>query len=602
MVKPFSKIAAAAVVVALLIIVTTLPGQVDAQEATNHAPELGAPSSTSLYYLFPRGVSAKLEFSSEPASDADDDPITYAVTFKFDGSDATETAKTPDQMLLTVDYDPTTFDFTIEKSSNYSVSAYRDIYNTNGAKVILHGTLTANDGAESDTTSFSLTVQHDASAEFGSPAVYQGDNRWQVSKAYETYEGPSAAREITQQWQASADGSSRIWRPGLTVDSPVSCYDGAGDATTVISSLWRESEDDALFTVTNTPDTTGTIPTGNINVAFLNDNPDGTPNADNVVENVRRFPDYENPHDADSDNVYHLRIVNGHEITTPDPANRDIGCDGSAVDIAITVKDVGPPAPIEDFIITLKETDDGYTVNMRWDNTRLNRFIENGDYVDFPDPYFHPTVTKMEYLIERQTPTSLTHTGETEFDASINRYAEITGLPDTKYTFTLTTQNSEGTSDPVTQTIRISGLIEGPAQPTVSPAGPTSLAVSWTDHPREDLTITGYDIQFRKIDATDWIPWDNPSLAGTSETITTLTPNQEYEVQVRANTTDGNSDWSESQKATTNAFLGFAHFRPRRRVNLQVGGTGQPGLSIYPVLRRTVKNPPTPAASGGVPT
>ena len=31
--------------------------------------------------------------------------------------------------------------------------------------------------------------------------------------------------------------------------------------------------------------------------------------------------------------------------------------------------------------------------------------------------------------------------------------------------------------------------------------------------------------------------------------------------------------------------LGFAHFKPRRRVNPQVGGTGQPGLSIYPVLR-----------------
>ena len=46
-------------------------------------------------------------------------------------------------------------------------------------------------------------------------------------------------------------------------------------------------------------------------------------------------------------------------------------------------------------------------------------------------------------------------------------------------------------------------------------------------------------------------------------------------------------------------WLGFAHFKPRRRVNLQVGGTA--GLSIYPVLRRTVKNPPTPATSGGAP-
>ena len=47
--------------------------------------------------------------------------------------------------------------------------------------------------------------------------------------------------------------------------------------------------------------------------------------------------------------------------------------------------------------------------------------------------------------------------------------------------------------------------------------------------------------------------------------------------------------------------LGFAHFKPRRGGNLQVGGTGQPGLSIYPVLPRTVKNPRTPATGGGAP-
>ena len=31
--------------------------------------------------------------------------------------------------------------------------------------------------------------------------------------------------------------------------------------------------------------------------------------------------------------------------------------------------------------------------------------------------------------------------------------------------------------------------------------------------------------------------------------------------------------------------LDFAHFKPRRQASLSVGGTGQPGLSIYPVLR-----------------
>ena len=58
------------------------------------------------------------------------------------------------------------------------------------------------------------------------------------------------------------------------------------------------------------------------------------------------------------------------------------------------------------------------------------------------------------------------------------------------------------------------------------------------------------------------------------------------------------SKWDSTQRYPS---LGFAHFKPRRRVNPQVGGTGQPGLSIYPVLRRTVKNPPTPATGGGAP-
>ena len=59
--------------------------------------------------------------------------------------------------------------------------------------------------------------------------------------------------------------------------------------------------------------------------------------------------------------------------------------------------------------------------------------------------------------------------------------------------------------------------------------------------------------------------------------------------------------YAESTTDVPRVYLGFAHFKPRRRVNLQVGGTGQPGLSIYPVLRRIVKNPPTPATGGGAP-
>ena len=47
--------------------------------------------------------------------------------------------------------------------------------------------------------------------------------------------------------------------------------------------------------------------------------------------------------------------------------------------------------------------------------------------------------------------------------------------------------------------------------------------------------------------------------------------------------------------------LDFAQFKRRRPTNLSVGGTERPGLSVYRGQRRTVKNPPTPATSGGAP-
>ena len=85
-----------------------------------------------------------------------------------------------------------------------------------------------------------------------------------------------------------------------------------------------------------------------------------------------------------------------------------------------------------------------------------------------------------------------------------------------------------------------------PAAPTaVATAGSlTSLDVSWTAPANEGPAITDYDVQYRQAGASGWTPHTHTGTA-TSTTIAGLTEHQAYEVQVRAENTVGESDWSD---------------------------------------------------------
>ena len=135
------------------------------------------------------------------------------------------------------------------------------------------------------------------------------------------------------------------------------------------------------------------------------------------------------------------------------------------------------------------------------------------------------------------------HTGTT---TSIS----ITGL--TKYTEyairlrTLTANaNSAWTTSLFTTTL---SSIPAPSSLTASNKTTTSFDVSWTA-PTTTETITGYDVRYRTIGVSG--SFVSTSTTTTQVTLSGLTPNITYEVQVRANSATESSPWTVSPNSLT---------------------------------------------------
>ena len=90
-----------------------------------------------------------------------------------------------------------------------------------------------------------------------------------------------------------------------------------------------------------------------------------------------------------------------------------------------------------------------------------------------------------------------------------------------------------------------------PAAPTVTPGDDaTSLSVAWSAPANAGPAITDYDVQYRQGSSGAFTAWTHTGDA-TSTTITGLTAQTGYEVQVKAHSPEGESDWSPSGTGTT---------------------------------------------------
>ncbi|MDE0223240.1 MAG: fibronectin type III domain-containing protein, partial [Spirochaetaceae bacterium] len=115
------------------------------------------------------------------------------------------------------------------------------------------------------------------------------------------------------------------------------------------------------------------------------------------------------------------------------------------------------------------------------------------------------------------------------------------------------TCTGDGGSGSATAKVHVVDVPDAPAKPTVTASGSTKLAVSWTAPSSNGAAITGYQVRHR-ING-NMADWGSPAGAGTStsKTLTGLTANTAYQVQVRAGNRLGQGDWSAPADGSTPA-------------------------------------------------
>ena len=110
----------------------------------------------------------------------------------------------------------------------------------------------------------------------------------------------------------------------------------------------------------------------------------------------------------------------------------------------------------------------------------------------------------------------------------------------------------EAADDTIAVTINVTdvGPPGKPEAPTVVADSGTSLDVRWTAPANTGPAISSYDLRYRAGTSGDWTPGPRDR-SGTSAPITGLTTGTSYQVQVRATSAEGDSEWSEPGSATT---------------------------------------------------
>ena len=132
---------------------------------------------------------------------------------------------------------------------------------------------------------------------------------------------------------------------------------------------------------------------------------------------------------------------------------------------------------------------------------------------------------------------------------------------DTNNQYVVTVQATGGTGTrekTATQTVTVTvtdvaGEAPGkPDAPNVSSASVTSLTVTWAAPDNAGPAITDYDVQYRAGTSGDWSD-GNHAGAATTATLTGLSENTSYQVQVQATNGDGTGAWSDSGSGATDA-------------------------------------------------
>ena len=151
------------------------------------------------------------------------------------------------------------------------------------------------------------------------------------------------------------------------------------------------------------------------------------------------------------------------------------------------------------------------------------------------------------------------------------------------YLVTVRAEDGQGGSATIEVEITLTDENEPPGRPnapTVTASTSNSLSVRWTAPDNTGPVISDYDVQYREAGG-NFTNWSHTG-TGTTTTITGLTTDTTYEVQVRAINDEGTGDWSPSVNGTTSANQApaFNENLPTRSVAENTTGTQNIGNPV----------------------
>ena len=165
-----------------------------------------------------------------------------------------------------------------------------------------------------------------------------------------------------------------------------------------------------------------------------------------------------------------------------------------------------------------------------------------------------------DYDVQYSSDSGTTWTEWNASNTSTTTNATITGLtPNTSYQVQVRAESSAGAGAWSTSTsaTTLTSAPDAPAAPQLSAGttgGTQSLTVTWTAPADNGSAITDYNVQYSSDGGTTWTEWNASNTSTTtSATITGLTANTSYQVQVRATNGRGDSPWSASATALVGA-------------------------------------------------
>ena len=374
----------------------------------NHPPVVNSPRNGTVTLLFPRGPAGRLDYSGEPATDPEGDDLSYRFSFAVPDREGIQTA---DEALLDITRTGNSFFF--RPDGLLSPAEYASVYGNDANIPVVLSALYASDGkAESEPGVFSLNVVYDGSAQFSAPAEYVGEQRWETPRPLDWYEGTSEPVGGSFPTWTAVTGDLRNWKLDSS-PSGIRC-----EIVTVFDPYTPPTggDDNGLFVLNSEARSTA----GTVRLAF------------------RTAPDFENPGDSDSDNLYRLRVVNTHNIHFLNGEGSPTGCSGSLLDVRIRVKDVGVPAPPRYVNAEYSGTPENGDTMLEISWTDPGGFLENGRLVPFPAGF---EVTDYDYRYRAAGGTAWTEEAE---DLLTDTSVSIAGLTGDAYEVQVRANNSEG--------------------------------------------------------------------------------------------------------------------------------------------------------------